>query len=60
MVADLFNDHAFDLARQESAEMAGVLRRMGEFEPARLSAEAIEYTTLPQTSKKLRHRFRPA
>jgi len=40
--------------------MAGVLRMMGEFEPARLSAEAMEYTTLPQIVEKLKDRFKPA
>lgn len=60
MMADLFDDPAFDMARRETVEMAGVLRRMGEFEPARLSAEAMEYTTLPQILEKLKERFEPA
>lgn len=60
MVSDLFDDPAFDLARQEATEMAGVFRRMGEFEPARLSAEAMEYTTLPRILEKLKDRFEPA
>lgn len=60
MIGDLFNDPAFDPARREAAEMAGILRRMGEFEPARLSAEAMEYTTLPQILEKLKDRFQPA
>jgi len=33
---------------------------MGEFEPARLGAETMEYTTLPQILKKLQRRFKPA
>jgi fructose 1,6-bisphosphate aldolase/phosphatase len=60
LIGDLFDDHAFDLARREAMEYAAALRRMGEFEPARLSAEIMEYTTLPQILKKLRRRFKPA
>lgn len=60
MIGDLFDDPAFDSARREAAEMAGVFRRMGEFEPARLSSEAMEYTTLPQVLEKLKDRFQPA
>jgi fructose 1,6-bisphosphatase len=32
---------------------------MGEFEPARLSAQEMEYTTLPQIMKRLEERFKP-
>ena len=60
MIRDLFDDPAFDMARREAVELAGVLRRMGEFQPARLSAEAMEYTTLPQIVEKLKDRFEPA
>ena len=60
MVGDLFEDPAFDVARREAAEMAGAFRRMGEFEPARLSEEIMEYTTLPQILEKLKGRFKPA
>ena len=60
MIGDLFNDPAFDMVRREAMEMAGVFRRMGEFQPARLSAEAMEYTTLPQILEKLKARFEPA
>jgi len=35
-----------------------VLRRMGEFEPARLSAEDMEYTTIQQVLQKLEKRFK--
>jgi fructose 1,6-bisphosphatase len=31
---------------------------MGEFEPARLGPEAMEYTTLPQVLKALEPRFK--
>ncbi|MFP3985541.1 MAG: fructose-1,6-bisphosphate aldolase/phosphatase [Candidatus Bathyarchaeia archaeon] len=60
LVCDMFDDPAFDMARREAVEMAAMLRRMGEFEPARLSAEAMEYTTLPQLLEKLKDRFKPA
>jgi fructose 1,6-bisphosphate aldolase/phosphatase len=60
MISDLFDDPAFDLARREALEQAAVLRRMGEFEPARLSEEAMEYTTKAQVLEKLRDRFKPA
>jgi len=59
LISDLFNDPAFDLARHEAIEMAVTLRRMGEFEPARLSSEAMEYTTLPSILEKLKDRFEP-
>jgi fructose 1,6-bisphosphate aldolase/phosphatase len=60
LVRDMFDDPAFDMARREALEMASALRRMGEFEPARLSAEAMEYTTLPEILEKLKDRFKPA
>jgi len=60
LISDLFDDPAFDLARREAVEMAVVLRRMGEFQPARLSAESMEYTTLPQILEKLKDRFKSA
>ena len=59
MVADLFDDKAFDAARREAMEYASMLRRMGEFEPARLGVEEMEYTTLPQILERLRERFKP-
>ncbi len=59
MISDLFDDPAFDLARREAVDYAVTLRRMGEFEPARLSAETMEYTTLPKILEKLENRFEP-
>ncbi|MCS7115628.1 MAG: fructose-1,6-bisphosphatase [Candidatus Bathyarchaeota archaeon] len=59
LVADLFSDPAFNLARKETLRYASMLRRMGEFEPARLNTEAMEYTTLPQVLEKLKKRFKP-
>jgi fructose 1,6-bisphosphate aldolase/phosphatase len=58
MTSDLFNDPAFDMARREAIEYASALRRMGEFEPARLPEEVLEYTTLPQVLEKLKGRFK--
>jgi len=60
MISDLFNDPAFDMARREAMEYAAALRRMGEFEPARLPEETLEYTTLPQVLEKLKGRFKKA
>jgi fructose 1,6-bisphosphate aldolase/phosphatase len=60
LIADLFDDPAFNLAREEALQLAAALRRMGEFQPARLGEEAMEYTTLPETLKKLENRFKPA
>lgn len=57
MMKDVFDDPAFDMARRESLEMAAAFRRMGEFQPARLSAEVMEYTTLPEILKQLEDRF---
>jgi fructose 1,6-bisphosphate aldolase/phosphatase len=57
LISDLFEDPAFDMARQEALEYADVLRRMGEFEPGRLSSHAMEYTTLPKVLEKLKKRF---
>jgi len=57
LISDLFDDPAFNLARREAVEYAVALRRMGEFEPARLSAETMEYTTLPQVLEKLKDKF---
>ncbi len=60
MIADLFDDPSFDLARREATEYAAMIRRMGEFEPARLGKESMEYTTLPSVLEKLKSRFVPA
>jgi fructose 1,6-bisphosphate aldolase/phosphatase len=58
MIADMFDDCAFLGARREAIENATMLRRMGEFEPARLGAEEMEYTTIQQVLEKLGARFR--
>jgi fructose 1,6-bisphosphate aldolase/phosphatase len=59
LVADLFDDPAFSMARHETIQNGSTLRRMGEFEPARLSAEEMEYTTIQQVLQKLKKRFTP-
>lgn len=55
--ADIFEDVAFDGARRKGMEIADYLRRHGEFMPARLGPEEMEYTTLPDVLKKLEERF---
>jgi len=55
---DMFKDVSFDRARTMANEMADYFRRMGPFEPHRLSAAEMEYTTLPGVLKKLEKRFR--
>ena len=60
MVSDMFDDPSFDLARREAVEYAAILRRMGEFEPARLGPESMEYTTLPKVLEKLKDRLKKA
>lgn len=60
MIADMFDDPAFALARHEVVEYAAMLRRMGEFEPAILGLEEMEYATLQQVLQKLKGRFEPA
>jgi fructose 1,6-bisphosphate aldolase/phosphatase len=60
LIVDIFADPAFDLARREALDLAAHLRRMGEFEPARLGPAAMEYTTLPQVLKTLKSRFKKA
>lgn len=59
MIVDLFDDPAFDLARRECLEYTAMLRRMGEFEPSRLSIEYMEYTAITHIISKLKDRFRP-
>jgi fructose 1,6-bisphosphate aldolase/phosphatase len=59
LIADLFDDPAFAMARHEAIQNGSTLRRMGEFEPARLSAEEMEYTTIKQVLQKMKKRFTP-
>lgn len=55
---DLFRDPAFNLARRRAMEIADYIRRHGEFMPARLGPEEMEYTTLPEVLDRLKKRFR--
>jgi len=55
--ADLFDDVAFDGARKTAVRIAEYMRRHGPFEPHLLSPEELEYTTLPQVTKRLDKRF---
>ncbi len=59
LIADMFDDPAFDLARQEAVRDGNTLRRMGEFEPARLGPDEMEYTTIQTVLEKLGKRFAP-
>ena len=54
---DMFNDPSYDRARQMANEIADYIRRHGPFEPHRLSADEMEYTTLPHVLKKFKDRF---
>jgi fructose 1,6-bisphosphate aldolase/phosphatase len=54
---DLFDDPAFDEARRIAGMITDYIRRMGPFEPHRLSLKEMEYTTLPDVIKKLKDRF---
>jgi fructose 1,6-bisphosphate aldolase/phosphatase len=58
IIADLLIDPAFALARREAMQNACALRNMGEFEPARLSSEEMEYTTIQEVLEKLGKRFK--
>ena len=55
---DLFDDPAFDRAREKAQEQADYMRRHGPFEPHRLPEEEMEYTTLPQVLKRLKGKFK--
>ncbi|MDY6776560.1 MAG: fructose-1,6-bisphosphate aldolase/phosphatase [Candidatus Nanohaloarchaea archaeon] len=50
---DLFDDPAFDRAREKAGEEADYMRRHGPFEPHRLPLEELEYTTLPEVMDQL-------
>ncbi len=57
--ADLFDDPAFDKARATANELADYLRRQGEFMPARLGPDEMEYTTLPGVLERIKDRLKP-
>ena len=54
---DMFADRSYDLVRKQANEVGEYMRRHGPFEPHRLPLEEMEYTTMPQVSKKLEDRF---
>jgi len=56
---DMFDDPAFDRAREMANAVADYMRRHGPFEPHRLAENEMEYTTLPEVLKKLEGRFQP-
>ncbi len=53
----MFKDKAYDYARKVVSDIANILRRQGIFEPHRLPAEEMEYTTLPKIMDKISSRF---
>jgi fructose 1,6-bisphosphate aldolase/phosphatase len=55
---DMFADPSYDLARQQTNEVANYIRLHGPFEPQRLPLSDMEYTTLPGVLKKLKDRFK--
>ena len=55
---DMLGDISFDRARRQANAAADYLRRMGPFEPHRLSSGAMEYTTLPGVLKDLKDDFK--
>lgn len=54
---DLFDDVAFDKARNFANQQATYLRRHGPFEPHRLPLEDMEYTSLPKLTERYKDRF---
>ncbi|ADJ26306.1 protein of unknown function DUF100 [Dehalogenimonas lykanthroporepellens BL-DC-9] len=56
---DFFADVSYDQARQKANDMAYMMREHGPFEPHRLPLDEMEYTTMPQVSRKLEGRFEP-
>jgi len=58
--ADLFDDVAFDSAREKCQEVTDYMRKHGPFEPHRLPTEDMEYTALPDIIDRFEDRFRDA
>jgi len=54
---DMFADKSYDLAREQANQVAEYMRRHGPFEPHRLPLGEMEYTTMPEVSRKLEDRF---
>ena len=53
---DMFDDPAFDKAREEANIMANFMRRNGPMQPHRLEDEEMEYTNLSRIKKSIRMR----
>ncbi|MDG6929037.1 MAG: fructose 1,6-bisphosphatase [Nitrososphaerota archaeon] len=58
--ADMFDDIAYDRARQEANRMADFMRQHGPFMPHRLGPEEMEYTQLNDILKSLESRMKPS
>ena len=56
---DMFDDPAFDRARQLANEAMDYFRRHGPFEPHRLDLDEMEYTTMPAVAERLAERWQP-
>lgn len=56
---DMLGNNSFDRARAIALELADHLRRMGPFEPGRLSQDEMEYTTLPEVAERMADRWEP-
>jgi fructose 1,6-bisphosphate aldolase/phosphatase len=54
---DMFDDPSFDRSRNLASEIAEYMRRHGPFEPHRLPADEMEYTSLPGVLKMLEERM---
>jgi fructose 1,6-bisphosphate aldolase/phosphatase len=54
---DMFDDPAFDRARQQANEVMDYLRRHGPFEPHRLALDELEYTTMSELQRRLESRW---
>ncbi|MBI5347361.1 MAG: fructose 1,6-bisphosphatase, partial [Candidatus Aenigmarchaeota archaeon] len=59
-IVDMFDDPSFDHARKRANKVADYMKQHGPFEPARLSADEMEYTTLPDVLKKMKERWEDA
>jgi fructose 1,6-bisphosphate aldolase/phosphatase len=56
---DMFDDPAFDRAREKANEIMDYFRRHGPFEPHRLPLDEMEYTTMPAVASRLANRWEP-
>jgi fructose 1,6-bisphosphate aldolase/phosphatase len=56
---DMFDDPAFDRARQMANDSMDYFRRHGPFEPHRLDLDEMEYTTMPAVAERLAERWQP-